>query len=100
MGFEGGQMPLYRRVPKRGFFHAGVKYEIVNVQQLNQLEDGATVNAALLKENGFIKKETGRIKILGDGELSKKLNVEVHRVSGSAQEKIEKAGGSVKIIEG
>lgn len=100
MGFEGGQMPLYRRVPKRGFFHQGVEYELFNLSQLNQLDEGTTVSPDFLFEKGWIKKASLNVKVLGNGEITKKINVEVHKISKSAKEKIEKAGGSVKLIEG
>lgn len=99
MGFEGGQMPLYRRVPKRGFFHEGVEFSLVALSLLNKLEEGATVTPELLVEKGWAKKDT-LVKILANGEITKKLTLEVHKISKVAQEKIEKAGGSVKLIEG
>ena len=98
-GFEGGQMPLYRRLPKRGFKCRNSK-EIValNVSDLNRFEDGAEVTAASLVEIGLVKNPRDGIKILGNGELSKKLTVKVNAVSKSAAEKIEAAGGNVEVI--
>jgi large subunit ribosomal protein L15 len=97
LGFEGGQMPLIRRVPKRGFNNAAFKtrYATVNVESLNRFEDGATIDAKTLTEAGLIRGNYDGIKILGDGELSKKLSVAADKVSATAREKIEKAGGSV-----
>ena len=98
-GFEGGQMPIFRRLPKRGFNNKtfATTYETVNVSELDAaFEDGAVVNEAALRESGLISRTVDGIKVLGDGELSKKLTVQVHKVSASAKEKIEKAGGSVE----
>lgn len=93
-GFEGGQMPLYRRLPKRGFKNIFAKqYVAVNVEELNKLEDGAEVTAETLKANGIISKTLDGVKILGRGELNKKLTVKVAKMSASAKEKIEKACG-------
>lgn len=97
-GFEGGQMPLHRRLPKRGFNNSRFqdKIAVVNVAALNdRFEDGATVNMASLKEVRLIKGTYDAVKVLGNGDLSKKLTVEGCRVSATAKEKIEKAGGSV-----
>jgi len=97
-GFEGGQMPLYRRLPKRGFNNAKFRkeYSIVNVAQLERaVEDGATVDNAAIREARLVNAKRGPIKVLGGGELSKKLHVRVDRVSGSAQRKVEAAGGTV-----
>jgi large subunit ribosomal protein L15 len=98
-GFEGGQMPLFRRIPKRGFKCRNSK-EIValNVSDLNRFEDGAEVTAASLVEIGLVKNPRDGIKILGNGELTKKLTVKVNAVSKSAAEKIEAAGGNVEVI--
>ena len=97
-GFEGGQMPLTRRIPKRGFTNIfGKEYAIVNVSALNAFEDGAVVNAAALMEKGLIKKELDGVKILGGGELQKKLTVSVDKVTDSAKEKIEAIGGKVEV---
>ena len=93
LGFEGGQTPLARRLPKRGFTNFNRKeYAIVNVETLNRFEDGATVNAAALIEAGIINKELSGLKVLGNGELTKKLTVEAVKFSKSAKEAIEKAG--------
>jgi len=99
-GFEGGQMPLIRRLPKRGFSNAQFRttYATVNVSDLNEFEDNASVNEAALLEKGLIRGRYDGVKILGDGELSRKLTVTVHRVSASAAEKIQKAGGSVELV--
>jgi len=97
LGFEGGQMPLIRRLPKRGFNNAAFKtvYAIVNVGDLNAFEDGAVVNEAALLEKGFIRGNYDGVKVLGNGELTKKLTVSVDKVSASAAEKIQKAGGTL-----
>ena len=98
VGFEGGQMPLHRRLPKRGFNNKRFadKVVIVTLYQLEKkFEDGATVNEASLREIGLISGEFDQIKVLGNGELTKKLTVDVDAHSASAKEKIEKAGGSV-----
>ena len=98
-GFEGGQMPLYRRLPKRGFKNIFAKqYVSVNVEELNKLEDGAEVTAETLKANGIISKTLDGVKILGRGELTKKLTVKVAKYSASAKEKIEKAGGKAEVM--
>lgn len=98
-GFEGGQMPLYRRLPKRGFTNIFAKqYVSINVEALNKFEDGTEVTAQVLKENGIISKTLDGVKILGRGELTKKLNVKVAKYSASAKEKIEKAGGKAEVM--
>ena len=98
-GFEGGQIPLYRRLPKRGFHNAFAKhYAVVNVDVLNAFEDGATVNAAALLEKGIIRKVNDGLKVLGNGEVTKKLTVEASIFSASAKEKIEAAGGKTEVI--
>ena len=99
-GFEGGQTPLYRRMPKRGFNNKifTTKYAVVNVDALNIFEDGATVNAAALQEAGLINDLYDGVKILGNGELTKKLNVEAAAYTQSASEKIEKLGGKAQVI--
>jgi large subunit ribosomal protein L15 len=102
VGFEGGQMPLYRRLARRGFSNAAFKteYEIVNLCDIERkFNDGETVDRKSLVEKKLIRKAAANIKVLGDGELSKKLTVDVDKVSASAKEKIEKAGGSVKVRE-
>lgn len=98
-GFEGGQMPLYRRLPKRGFTNRFAKeYAIVNIEALNRFEDNTEVTPELLLETGIIKKVMDGVKILGDGELNKKLTVKAHKFSKSAIEKIEGVGGKVEVI--
>lgn len=98
LGFEGGQMPLIRRLPKRGFNNAAFKtvYATVNVAELNVFEDGATVNEAALLEKKLIRGIYDGVKVLANGELTKKLTVAVDKVSAAAAEKIQKAGGSVE----
>ena len=99
LGFEWGQTPLARRLPKRGFTNFNRKeYAIVNVETLNRFEEGTTVNVALLLEKGIIKKELSGLKVLGNGELTKKLTVEAVKFSKSAKEAIEKAGGKAEVI--
>jgi large subunit ribosomal protein L15 len=98
-GFEGGQMPLQRRLPKRGFNPlARTEYAIVNLKQLNAFEDGSTVDLQTLLKCGIIKKGLDGLKILADGLLERKLAVKAHRFSGAAKEKIIAAGGSVEEI--
>lgn len=98
-GFEGGQMPLTRRLPKRGFTNIFAKqYAIVNVSDLNNLEDGFVVTAESLKEIGMIKKVGDGLKVLGNGDLTKKLTVKAVKFTQSAQEKINAAGGSAEVI--
>ena len=97
-GFEGGQMPLYRRVPKKGFTNIfGTEYAEVNVGQLEVFNDGVVVNAELLKAAGIIKKTMDGVKILGTGELTKKLTVEAAKFTESAKEKIEAVGGKAEV---
>jgi len=97
LGFEGGQMPLIRRLPKRGFNNAEFKreYAIVNLTDLNQFKDGDTINEATLLEAKLIRGKYFGVKVLAGGELSKKLTISVDKVSDAAREKIEKAGGAV-----
>jgi len=96
-GFEGGQMPLHRRIPKVGFHNPFRKeYACINVQDLNRFEDGTEITAAVLLEMGLIKKLKDGVKVLGKGELERKLVVAVQRVSHGAREKIEALGGEVK----
>lgn len=98
-GFEGGQMPLSRRVPKRGFNNIFAKKIVsINVSSLNRFEDGATVDAKALVEIGLIKNGFDGVKILGNGEVTKKLNVSVNAYSAAAKEKIEAAGGKAEVI--
>lgn len=100
-GFEGGQMPLIRRIPKRGFNNAEfrIEYAIVNVEQLNSFDDGAEINPQLLIEKGILRSLLDGLKVLGGGELKKKLTVKAHGFSASAKEKIAKAGGQAQVIE-
>lgn len=98
-GFEGGQMPLHQRVPKRGFTSKFKKhFAEINVTDLNRFQEGTTVTPELLQEIGMVKKVQDGIKILGNGELNVKLAVQAHRFSKSAEEKIIAAGGSVEVI--
>ena len=98
-GFEGGQMPLYRRLPKRGFKNIFAKqYVTINVEDLERFENGTEVTAELLKETGVISKVLDGVKVLGRGELSKSLTVKVAKYSESAKEKIEKAGGKAEVM--
>ncbi|MCT4565504.1 MAG: 50S ribosomal protein L15 [Maledivibacter sp.] len=99
-GFEGGQMPLYRRIPKRGFSNYPFKkqWTIVNIEELNAFEEGTVITPELLKETGMIKKFNDGVKILGDGQLEKKLTIKAHKFSQSAIEKIEAAGGKAEVI--
>lgn len=102
-GFEGGQMPLYRRIARRGFsnYPFKVEYKSVNLRELEEkFADGETVNLETLKEKGIIKGKNNKVKILGDGEITKKLTVDVEKVSAGAKEKIEKAGGNIVVKEG
>ena len=98
-GFEGGQMPLARRLPKRGFHNIfGTTYAPVNVEALNRFEDGTEVTVELLLETGVISKALDGVKILGNGEITKKLTVKAAAFSASAKEKIEAAGGKAEVI--
>jgi len=98
-GFEGGQMPLHRRIPKRGFHNPfGVKFSVINLEELNVFPAGETVTPELLRAHGFIRKATGPIKVLGDGELKSKLTIHAHAFSASAKEKITKAGGTFEVV--
>ncbi|PYK25462.1 MAG: 50S ribosomal protein L15 [Verrucomicrobia bacterium] len=101
LGFEGGQMPLIRRLPKRGFNNAAFhkRYAIVNVSDLNAFEAGTVVNEQLLRESNLVRGHFAGIKILGEGELKNSLQVQADKVSTTAREKIEKAGGSVTVRE-
>jgi len=97
-GFEGGQMPLHRRIPKRGFTNAfGSTYAVVNIEELNVFPAGETVTPDLLRAHGFVR-TAQQVKVLGDGELNNKLAVHAHAFSASAKEKITKAGGSFEVL--
>lgn len=99
VGFEGGQMPLYRRIPKRGFKNRNHKEIVaVNVCALERFEDGATVDVAALIEAGIVKNPRDGVKVLGNGALTKKLNVKVDAYSASAKEKIEALGGTAEVM--
>src|SRR5580692_10241686 len=98
-GFEGGQMPLHRRMPKRGFHNPfGVTYAVLNLEELNVFPAGETVTPELLRAHGFIRGKAERIKVLGDGELTAKLAIPAHAISASAKEKITKAGGTFEVV--
>ena len=99
-GFEGGQMPLHRRIPKRGFHNPfTVEFSVINLEELNVFPAGETVTPELLRAHGFVRRATGLIKVLGDGELKNKLTVHAHAFSASAKEKITKAGGSFEVVK-
>ena len=99
IGFEGGQMPLYRRLPKRGFTNRNTKDIVAfNISELERFEDGATVDVEALIEAGIIKNPRDGVKVLGNGELTKKLNVKVNAYSASAKEKIEALGGTAELM--
>ena len=98
-GFEGGQLPLYRKLPKRGFHnHFAKEYAIVNVEKLNAFEDGAEVDLQALLDKKIVRRELDGLKVLGRGELTKKITVKAAVFSGSAKEKIEAAGGKAEVI--
>ena len=98
-GFEGGQLPLYRKLPKRGFYNRFAKeYSVVNVEALNKFEDGAVVDLAVLAEAGIVSQPKSALKILGKGELAKKITVKAAVFSASAKEKIEAAGGKIEEV--
>ena len=98
--FEGGQLPLYRRIPKRGFSNAKFKtrYAVINLKDLNGFEDGAVVTPALLKDAGIIKNQLDGIKVLGNGKLEKKITIQASKFSTSAMEKIKEAGSKAEVI--
>lgn len=99
LGFEGGQNPIYRRLPKRGFNNfTRVEYAIVNVRDLNKFDDETVVTPELLIEKGLVPSSNAGVKILGDGELTKKLTVKANKFSKSAEEVIKNAGGSVEVL--
>ncbi|GAP04514.1 50S ribosomal protein L15 [Fructobacillus tropaeoli] len=99
LGFEGGQMPLYRRIPKRGFTNISRKeFAVVNLDKLNNFDNGTEVTPALLIENGVVKNQKDVIKVLGNGQLEKKLTIKAHKFSAAAVKAIEQAGGTTEVI--
>ncbi|MCD4831445.1 MAG: 50S ribosomal protein L15 [Anaerohalosphaeraceae bacterium] len=100
LAYEGGQMPLFRRIPKRGFsnYDFADRYEIVNVSQLDRFDDGFVVDSKSLYAAGLVDRASSRVKLLGDGQLTKKLQVNVQKFSKSAQEKILSCGGTAKVV--
>ncbi|MBR3660706.1 MAG: 50S ribosomal protein L15 [Bacilli bacterium] len=98
--FEGGQLPLYRRLPKRGFSNSDfkIRYATINVSDLNRFKDGDIVTPELLKETGILKNQLDGVKVLGDGECDKKLTVKAHKFSKSAIEKLENNGSKIEVI--
>lgn len=100
IGFEGGQTPLFRRLPKRGFSNARFKkvYAVINLDDLNKFENGAEVSPEILKDMGLVKNTLDGVKILGDGKLEKKLTVKANKFSKTAKEEIEKLGGKAEVI--
>lgn len=98
--FEGGQLPLYRRIPKRGFKNAKFRtvYATINVEDLNVFEDGTVVTPALLKDTGLLKKQLDGVKVLGNGKLEKKITIQASKFSTSALEKIKEAGSKAEVI--
>jgi len=98
-GFEGGQMPLHRRMPKRGFHNPfSVEYSVLNIEELNVFPAGETVTPDLLRAHGFVRRSHDRVKILGDGELTTKIAIHAHAFSASAKDKITKAGGTFEVV--
>ena len=99
-GFEGGQMPLHRRLPKRGFHNIFRReYALVNLKSLSVFDAGAKIDPRVLREKGIVKNLRGGLKVLGDGDLDKAIHVSAHKFSRSAVEKIQKAGGSVEVLQ-
>ena len=99
-GFEGGQLPLFKRIPKRGFsnYEFKTKYSIINVEDLNVFEEGVEVTPEILKDTGILKNQFDGVKILGNGTLNKKLIVKAHKFTATAKQKIESKGGKVEVI--
>ena len=98
-GFEGGQMPLHRRIPKRGFHNPfGQEYSVINLEELNVFPVGEIITPEVLRAHGFVRRATGPVKILGDGELKNKLTIHAHAFSASAKEMITKAGGTFEVV--
>jgi large subunit ribosomal protein L15 len=100
IGYEGGQMPLFRRLPKRGFsnYRFVRRYEIINVSQLDRFEDGSVIDVKSLFSAGLVDSANSKVKVLGDGELTKKLDVNVHKFSKAAHDKILSCGGVVRVV--
>lgn len=99
VGFEGGQMPLYRRLPKRGFYNKfSKKHVVMNVRDLDMFDEGTVVSPEFLVETGYVKSIKDGLRILGEGELTRKVSVKAHHVTESARKKIEAAGGSVEVV--
>ena len=99
LGFEGGQMPLYRRIPKRGFTNIwGTEYTILNVSAFNRFDDGTVVTPEMLKEVGLVKQPKDGIKVLGHGNIEKNITIKANKFSKTAVEKIESAGGKAEVI--
>lgn len=99
IGFEGGQTPFFKSMPKRGFTNINrLEYAVVNLNDLNKFDDGTTINFDLLKQAGVIKKKLDGLKVLGNGKLEKKVNVSCNKISKNAKAAIEKAGGKVEVI--
>ena len=98
--FEGGQLPLYRRLPKRGFsnYKFKIKYATINVEDLNRFADGTIVTPELLRDCGLLKKQLCGVKVLGNGNLEKKLTIKANKFSGEAVSKIEKSGSTLEVI--
>jgi large subunit ribosomal protein L15 len=98
--FEGGQLPLYRRLPKRGFSNAQfkIKYAVINVSDLNRFDDGAVVTPEILHDAGLLKNQLDGVKVLGNGTLEKKLTIKAHKFSKEAVNKIEKSGSTLEVI--
>ncbi|OGX25841.1 MAG: 50S ribosomal protein L15 [Omnitrophica WOR_2 bacterium RIFCSPHIGHO2_02_FULL_45_21] len=100
LGFEGGQSPLIRRIPKRGFYHKPARqYQLVNLEGLNNFAKGLSIDSNVLAENRLIENSKGLIKILGEGRLTRALTIRAHKFSKGAIEKIEKAGGKIELIK-
>ena len=99
-GFEGGQLPLYKRVPRRGFNNNEFKrkYSVINLSQLNKFEENIEVTPEILKDSGYLKKQLYGVKVLGNGNLEKKLTIKAHKFSKKAKEKIEAVGGKIEVI--
>ena len=99
-GFEGGQLPLFRRLPKRGFknYNFRTRYAVINLDSLNRFEEGTVVTPALLKETGIIKNQLDGVKVLGNGTLEKKLTIQANKFSASALEKIKESGSKAEVI--